>query len=370
MKLRSGININVNRCISCIALAILLFVYIFQNTAFELVLLSEEISKTKHFANVNLNNVTQNLNENIARRQELESNKSETFLEMVEIEKNITATTAAIYEASLIVSGIETKLNNEKNKLFVIETKYKEKENQAKKRLKIIYKNGKLNNLKIILKSKNILEAISTYYMLEYIGALDRKMLENIKNERNEVKKISDDIKVLETEMKKEYENLIRMKELNENYMILKNSKFQKLSEDEKKVIEEIEKLEKEKLIIEEEIAKQLLVVQKLPKYVGGVFAWPVPSVGTNLITARFRQAGSSWSTGLHSGVDIAIPRSTVGSAVGVAAGEGRVIVAVSNKNGSRVSYGNYVMIDHGGNIYTLYGHAEKVLVEVRTICK
>ena len=55
-----------------------------------------------------------------------------------------------------------------------------------------------------------------------------------------------------------------------------------------------------------------------------------------------------------HPGLDIAVPQSTYVRA----AGAGRVIEA-----GEHEIYGQYLRIDHGGDVETLYGHASQLLV-------
>lgn len=57
-----------------------------------------------------------------------------------------------------------------------------------------------------------------------------------------------------------------------------------------------------------------------------------------------------------HSGLDIACPQ---GSGI-YAANAGRVITAQGGWNGG---YGNYVIIDHGGGVQTLYGHLSAIYV-------
>jgi len=63
---------------------------------------------------------------------------------------------------------------------------------------------------------------------------------------------------------------------------------------------------------------------------------------------------GRRWGL-LHAGVDLGAP---IGTPF-YAAAPGRVIVARWNGG-----YGNNVMIDHGGGIVTVYGHASKLLVK------
>lgn len=377
MKLKYDKKNNLIKVLSCIALAILLFIfYKYDN---QLLYKTDYIkygkvdftylAKTSKFLTNTLKesqkNVEEKLNDSRSRQNEIVTSKNETFLEMLEIQKNISLTESAIEETAVQINEMDIKLQNSKNRLRVMEERLKTQEERSKKRLQTIYKNGTLKNIEVILKSKSILDAFSNYYMLQRISELDSKMFASLSQDRKQVKIITDEITKLDSEVKKRYLALNKYRENNQYYLILKNSKMSKLSEDEQKTIKEIEDLEKEKLSIEAEISRQLVNIPKIPKYVGGILGWPVPSVDTNYITARYKTRGNSWSSGFHSGVDIAIPHGTVGISQAVAAGDGRVIVAVGNQNGSKRSYGNYVVIDHGGDVYTLYGHADSILVSV-----
>ena len=75
-------------------------------------------------------------------------------------------------------------------------------------------------------------------------------------------------------------------------------------------------------------------------------FIWPV----SGPITSPF---GMRWGT-LHPGIDIGVPTGTPIHA----AAAGKVIWC-----GWMSGYGNLVMIDHGGNLATLYGHQSRVAV-------
>jgi murein DD-endopeptidase MepM/ murein hydrolase activator NlpD len=77
-----------------------------------------------------------------------------------------------------------------------------------------------------------------------------------------------------------------------------------------------------------------------------GGFIWPV----SGPITSPF---GMRWGT-LHPGIDIGVPEGTPIHA----AGAGKVIYC-----GWESGYGNLVMIDHGGNLATLYGHQSRIAV-------
>ena len=89
--------------------------------------------------------------------------------------------------------------------------------------------------------------------------------------------------------------------------------------------------------------------------YEGGVMAWPAP--GYTRVTSEFgnRLHPVLKVNKFHAGMDIGAPS---GSKV-VAANNGTVIKATYSG-----SYGNMVMIDHGGGIVTLYAHNTKLLVK------
>jgi secretion/DNA translocation related TadE-like protein len=82
--------------------------------------------------------------------------------------------------------------------------------------------------------------------------------------------------------------------------------------------------------------------------------AWRVPIAGGHRVTARFGDAGALWSSGRHSGLDLAAP---VGTPVVAAAG-GRVGIP---GDGGRL--GTVVMVDHG-DVVSYYAHLSRVMVD------
>ncbi len=102
---------------------------------------------------------------------------------------------------------------------------------------------------------------------------------------------------------------------------------------------------------IDELIAKQGASENKT----SGSYIWPLPSQYTK-ITSYFgaRKDPFTGAAANHGAIDIYAPK---GTSI-YASNAGTVIKAESYS-----SYGNCVIIDHGGGIYTLYAHASKILV-------
>lgn len=85
-----------------------------------------------------------------------------------------------------------------------------------------------------------------------------------------------------------------------------------------------------------------------------GVMGWPLAVNGR--ITSRFGYR-SDTAINNHTGIDIA---ASTGTAI-LAADSGTVSAVRYDKNG----YGNYVLISHGGGLFTLYGHCSATYVSV-----
>lgn len=90
-------------------------------------------------------------------------------------------------------------------------------------------------------------------------------------------------------------------------------------------------------------------------KYDGGVFAWPAPSYTRISDDYGYRMHPTLHVRKFHNGIDLAAP----GGSPILAAYNGEVVAAAYSS-----TMGNYVMIDHGDNLFTIYMHASKLYVK------
>ncbi len=88
------------------------------------------------------------------------------------------------------------------------------------------------------------------------------------------------------------------------------------------------------------------------PEGAPGAFSWPVSGPISSPFGMREDPLGRGWR--MHTGIDIAAP---MGATVTAAAG-GRIIYS-----GWEGGYGNAIIIDHGGQTSTLYGHLSQIFV-------
>ena len=131
--------------------------------------------------------------------------------------------------------------------------------------------------------------------------------------------------------------------------------------------IEDIDALQKQYEANKAEIDKMMAQVQSeindiyasyesQGEYTGGAMTWPVP--GYTGITSYY-----GWrfnNTDFHTGIDIS--GSNIYGQNIVAAADG-VVIKAQETYVQGVGYGRYLIIDHGGNISTLYGHTSQLLV-------
>ena len=83
-------------------------------------------------------------------------------------------------------------------------------------------------------------------------------------------------------------------------------------------------------------------------------FKWPCPS--SSRITSNFgdRESPTEGASSNHKGMDIG---ASTGADI-IAAADGEVVIATYS-----YSAGNYIMIDHGGGVSTVYMHCSQLLV-------
>ncbi len=110
------------------------------------------------------------------------------------------------------------------------------------------------------------------------------------------------------------------------------------------------------------EASREMASLSELSEYFGvrEVLLQSTPSITPvhGLLTSTFgaREDPFTGDQTMHAGLDIA---STIGAEV-AAPGDGAVIFS-----GEKGAYGNVIMVDHGRDIVTIYGHLSKILVKV-----
>lgn len=285
-----------------------------------------------------------------------------------DIESKVTELNQHLIDISARITDLENQLTAKSEDIQ--ETKdelagAKEREAQQyadmKVRIQFMYENGQTSYLEALLSSRNISEFLNSADYIAQIQSYDRQKL-------TEYQDTVESIVNLEAQLEQEYTDLEALKSTVESnkatvaaMMRQKESELADISGDIEDAQSDADYYAAEIQAQEELIAaikraeaeKAAAGVEEHP-YTGGAFRWPCPS--STRVTSDYgtRVSPMSGASSNHKGIDIG---ASVGADI-IAAADGTVTAASYSS-----AAGNYVMIDHGGGLYTVYMHASSLLV-------
>ena len=285
-----------------------------------------------------------------------------------DIESKVTELNQQLIDISARITDLENQLTAKSEDIQ--ETKdelagAKEREAQQyadmKVRIQFMYENGQTSYLEALLSSRNISEFLNSADYIAQIQSYDRQKL-------TEYQDTVESIVNLEAQLEQEYTDLEALKSTVESnkatvaaMMRQKESELADISGDIEDAQSDADYYAAEIQAQEELIAaikraeaeKAAAGVEEHP-YTGGAFRWPCPS--STRVTSDYgtRVSPMSGASSNHKGIDIGA--SAVADSIAEADG---TVTAASYSSAA----GNYVMIDHGGGLYTVYMHASSLLV-------
>ena len=280
----------------------------------------------------------------------VKTNISETMEDLQELSEKIIQHEAEAEKLELEINELITDIEEKTINLEASQKNFDEQKALLEKRLIVLYEAGETSYLDVLLHSSSLSDFISNYYMMTEMARYDTELLENIEQATN---LIEAEKEALETQKSK----LVALQEENDkkiamvsNMKVLKTNYMNQLTEEEKALQADIEIFNQEMAQIESDLIN---LTDSNSAYAGGEMAWPAPGYYTITSPFGYRVHPILGVTRFHSGVDIGVP---TGGKV-IAANDGIVI-----KTTYTSSYGNMVMIDHGGGIVTLYAHGSKII--------
>ncbi len=284
-----------------------------------------------------------------------------------DVQEKITQLNRELLDISARITELENQLTEKSEDIAATQEDLADaKERQAqqyedmKLRIQFMYENGQSSYLEALLSAKDLAEFLNAAEYISQIQSYDRDKLQ-------EFEQMIEDITNLEAQLEQEYDDLEAMKEtVEENKASV--AAMMRQRENELAGIESgLSDAQSEAAFYEAEIQAQAELIAAIQRaeaekaaagivdsYNGGVFRWPCPS--STRVTSDYgpRSSPMAGASSNHKGIDI-------GAASGadiIAAADGVVKAATYSS-----SAGNYVMIDHGGGLYTVYMHASALLV-------
>lgn len=222
------------------------------------------------------------------------------------------------------------------------------------------FEKGSISMVELLLKARNFGDFLNRADKMEKMMAYDQEMLEAYKIVTEYVELCKEELE-LEKEILDETKASVETEQKNLEELIDQKTREltryeQDISNKEKAIQDyedQIKAQEEEIRLLEAAVAeerRQLLANSgKAVTYDGGQFKFPLASYTAVSDEYGWRISPITGKQEFHNGVDLAAPRGTDI----YAAYDGVVVAAAYN-----ASMGNYIMINHGDGLYTIYMHA------------
>ena len=294
---------------------------------------------------------------------ELEKSKNSLSNYVKELDGQLTSVENKIQELKTLIAEKEEEIRVTKAELeeaiAVEETQYEE----MNTRIKFMYEKGDQFYFEMMLGASSFSDLLNKAEYIESISAYDRQKLEEYqlnrqlievcKAELEEEEAVLQEAKVSVEQEQANLETLIATKEKEiVGYETDISNKEEAIRQYEADIAAENATIAALEKAVQEEM--KLLNGANAPVYDGGMFKWPCPSYTRISDEFGWRIHPTLGVEKFHNGIDMAAP---AGSPI-LAAYDGVVVASDYNS-----SMGNYIMINHGGGLYTIYMHASALYV-------
>ena len=292
--------------------------------------------------------------------------------QILQIEDEIAQLESQIAQKMNAIAEKETQIVEKEVQIAEKTEEINQKDELFKTRLRVMYEKGETSYLEVILSSKSFSDMFTRIELVKEMASHDKELIEELTRAKNDLESLKagleTDKQTLETDKqtleadkaqadgqkaeleKKSQERDALVKQL-ENKKDELEAMEAELEQAAKDILAEIAQLQAEKKKREESSKNSGKVY-----YTGGQLGWPSDSSTTVTSPFGMRMHPTLHVYKLHTGMDIGAKRGT-----NVLAAESGEVIKATWSN----AYGNYVVIDHGNGMSTLYAHNSKLSVSV-----
>lgn len=319
-----------------------------------------------------------------AKAEKLEAKKVSLAEEIAKVDQELGELDIKITDLQKDIKKLKRKLKGTRLRLKNAKISESKQYDSMKLRIKYMYENGETAFLDILFQAKSFSDLLNRSEYIAKISEYDHNMLVRLENTRKEIVETEADLQDqlgqmtdLNNQLAKQQAKLVeRSKEqqgkMQEYTTMISQTEdsIQKYEDDIQKqedLIRDLERANREKAEREkaerEKAEREKANKEKpepdnnnneTPSIGGGRLGWPVPSSRTVTSPYGYRIHPISGVRKLHDGMDIAGP---IGSSI-VAAQSGTVLLSAYSSTA-----GNWIIIDHGNGLVTVYMHNTSNLV-------
>jgi len=291
------------------------------------------------------------------------TDKARAEQDLDSILRQIDETNERLAELNEQVEQVTAELEDNIRQLDEAEERVKSRDNLLKSRLRLMYTSGFVSYLDVLMSATSFTDFLDRLEALKSVVVQDKQILENNIRDRNLIEEKKNEVELQLAQVQQLYAETEAIKQ---DLLVQEKEKevrIASLSAKEKELVEitEEEQRKNDEIIRKKaEIQKQLDELNRTsrPAYQGGTLAYPLPKVVP--ITSEFGSRVdpiTKKSGAFHQGLDLGAPNGT-----DILAAEAGVVITAGWLSG----YGNTVVIDHGNELWTLYGQIPKNAILVQ----
>lgn len=352
-------------------------------------------------------NLENALNEAKELVSDLKDSKSDIKSKVTQLDAKLTKISTDITNLEAQLETKNTEISDTKEVLAQAKEDERTQYKNMKVRIQYMYENSRTSYVEQLISAGSFSEFISIVEYIREMSAYDRAMLEKYQKAQESVTVAKEELEKEKSELEEMQKQVEEEKQAVQTLLSAKESELVSVNQDLKEassqadayaaeieaqndIIAQIQQAEAAKKAAREKAKAEAEAKAKaeaeakakaeqenttempgeeetestentseepLPEdtYNGGAFSWPCPS--STRVTSEYGQriSPTAGASSNHKGIDIGASY----EADIVAAADGTVVFSGYSNTG-----GNYVMIDHGGSLYTVYMHASSLCVE------
>lgn len=293
----------------------------------------------------------------------LEATKDEMSAYVAELDAQVAGIQSNIDSLNEMIEAKEAEIAQTQEELIQAEQVAADQYEAMKERIQFMYEQGDTLYLEMLLDADSFADMLNKADYIEQLSAYDRRKLEEYqlvieytelcKQELISEQELLEEARAAAEEEQNNLNALIDEKEVQINaYETDIATKEQAIREYDAEIAEQNEII----AALEAQIAAEQAALAEATRlqYDGGMFIWPAPSYTRISSPFGWRMHPTLGVEKFHNGLDMAAP----GGSPILAAYDGKVVAS-----GYSSSMGNYIMIDHGDKLYTIYMHASALYV-------
>ncbi len=300
----------------------------------------------------------------------LETSKTNLENYIQELDEDLTDINEKIDQLNRLITDKEFEIKTTEAELEEAKSVADKQYDTMKKRIKFVYERGESSTAEMLLSSKSFVDFLNKAEFISRISAYDKRMLDSYIDAKNlvaakeqELIEQKNGLEDARAAVRNEQDALETLMEDKEKEITVYegdiSNKEAAIAEYEAMIAEQDQIIKDLEAAILEEKKRLLAENKKAIVYDGGQFKWPAPSYTRISDDYGMRTHPILGTQQFHNGVDMAAPN---GSPI-LAAYDGEVIAASYSP-----TMGNYIMIDHGDGLITIYMHASSISVGTGTM--